>query len=276
MAYLVRMAAAGDVESEAGMPSWRSWRTRDADATEWLDADQMDCRALQRNLRDIRHINAALGWTAFTTQSVLRLLRAEPHRAWTLLDVASGSADIPIAIARAASRAGIALRVTVTDRSPQIVDIARVRCAGIPGMVVERQDALALPYAPGGFDLALCTLALHHFAPDAAVELLRAMGRVGRRALVYDVVRSPLAYVGVVALTRLARMDPMTCHDGPVSVRRAYSAAEARALAAEAGLRHARTQVRFPYRLALTAEGVEGREAPDQTPESAERGSHAL
>jgi hypothetical protein len=133
---------------------------------------------------------------------------------------------------------------------------------------VERQDALALPYAAGSFDLALCTLALHHFAPDAATLLLRSLARVGRRVLVYDVVRSPLAYAGVVALTRLARMDPMTCHDGPVSVRRAYSAAEARALAAEAGLRHAQVRVGFPFRLALTADG--------ETVAGGERGDDAL
>ncbi len=249
-----------------------SWQARDAAATEWLDADQMDGRDLERNLRDIRHINAALGWTAFTTHAVMGVLRTQPRRAWTLLDVASGSADIPIAIAQAAQRAGISLRVTVTDRSPQIVAIARERCAGLASLTVERQDALALPYAAGGFDLALCTLALHHFAPDAAAPLLRSLARVGRRVLVYDVVRSPLAYAGVVALTRLARMDPMTCHDGPVSVRRAYSADEARALAAAAGLRHAQIRVGFPFRLALTAAGA----AMGDETASGERGDDAL
>lgn len=254
-----------------------SWHTRDAAVTEWLDAEQMDSGDLERNLRDIRHINAALGWTAFTTRAVLGVLRAQPRRAWSLLDVASGSADIPVAIARAARRAGIALRVTVTDRSPQIVEVARERCASIPGMTVERQDALALPYATGAFDVTLCTLALHHFAPDAAQALLREMARVGRRALVYDVVRSPLAYAGVIALTRLARMHPMTCHDGPASVRRAYSAAEARELAVAAGLREAHVSVGFPFRLALTAEGAgASADASAKRDASAERGAYAL
>jgi SAM-dependent methyltransferase len=261
-------------------PLWSSWRERDDDATEWLDADQMDGHDLERNLRDIRHINAALGWTAFTTRAVLRELRAQPNRAWTLLDVASGSADIPIAIARAAQRAGITLQVTVTDRSPQIVAIARQRRAALANVTVERQDALSLPYADGSFDLALCTLALHHFAPDAAVELLRSLARVARRTLIFDVVRSPLAYAGVVALTRMARMDPMTCHDGPVSVRRAYSAAEALALAHTAGLRHAQANVSFPFRLALTAGsetgGHDGAARDDAADSSAERGSYAL
>ena len=233
-----------------------SWRSRDADITELLDAETIERADLERNLRDIRRINALLGWTAFTSRSIIAWARREPRRAWTLLDVASGSADIPIAIARSAARAGVALEVMATDRSPQITAVARERAAGIPTMRVETQDALALPYATGSFDIALCTLALHHFEPDAARALLASMARVGRRVFVYDVVRSPLAYAGVVALTRIAGMHAMTRHDGPASVRRAYSLDEARALATGAGLRNIQAQVRFPYRLSLTADGV--------------------
>ncbi len=241
-----------------------SWRSRDADITELLDAETIERADLERNLRDIRRINALLGWTAFTSRSIVNWTRREPRRAWTLLDVASGSADIPIAIARAAARAGVTLEVTATDRSPQITAIARERGAGIPTMRVETQDALALPYATGSFDIALCTLALHHFEPDTARALLASMARVGRRVFVYDVVRSPLAYAGVVALTRIAGMHAMTRHDGPASVRRAYSLEEARALATDAGLRNVQAQVRFPYRLSLTADGAAAAEGgPD-------------
>jgi SAM-dependent methyltransferase len=234
-----------------------SWRVRDAHVTEWLDAEQLDHVTLERNLSDIRRINTLLGWTAFTTDSILAWLRRDPTRAWTLLDVASGSADIPIAIARAASRAGISLTVTATDHSPQITAIARERAAGIANLSVETLDALALPHATGSFDIALCTLALHHFEPTAARSLLAALARVGRRIFVYDVTRSPLAYVGVNALTRLAGMSPMTQHDAAASVRRAYSRAEALALARDAGLRDVQARVRFPYRLALVANGAE-------------------
>lgn len=233
-----------------------SWRARDAAIAELLDAETIERAELERNLRDIRRINALLGWTAFTSRAIIAWTRREPQRTWTLLDVASGSADIPIAIARAAERAGVAVEVTATDRSPLITAIARERSASLPTMRVETQDALALPYATGSFDIALCTLALHHFEPDAARALFASLARVGRRVFVYDVVRSPLAYAGVVALTRIAGMSPMTRHDGPASVRRAYSLEETRALAADAGLRNIQAHVRFPYRMSLIADGV--------------------
>ncbi|WIG59612.1 MAG: hypothetical protein OJF49_002359 [Ktedonobacterales bacterium] len=230
-------------------------RVRDAEIRELLDADTLDAEALSRNLRDIRFINAALGWRAYTVRAVARQVRAAGMRSFALLDVASGSADMPLAIARWAARAGIAARITATDISVQIVSIAREQASGVAGMSVERQDALHLPYAPASFDFALCTLALHHFEPEQAVALLREMARVGRRVLVFDVERSRLAYLGAFALTHVTPMNYMTRHDAPASVRRAYSAAELRDFAGRAGLRDARVRVAFPFRLALDARG---------------------
>jgi ubiquinone/menaquinone biosynthesis C-methylase UbiE len=237
-------------------------RVRDAEVRELLDAETLDDAALRKNLADIRRINALLGWTAFTARTALGEARAMAHpnadgrHSFSLLDVASGSADIPLAIAHSAARAGLDARIVATDLSPQIVAIAREQVAETPSVTVERQDALALPYAPGSFDLALCTLALHHFDPEAAVALLVSMARVGRRVLVFDVERSPLAYVGSLLLTRLLLMHPMTRHDAAASVRRAYTAPELRELAARAGLREARVRVDIPFRLALVASGA--------------------
>jgi len=231
-------------------------RARDAAIRELLDAETIDAAALDRNLRDIRFINAVLGWRAYTVHRVARHVRARSLRAFSLVDVASGSADMPLAIARWAARAAVAAQIVATDLSPQIVDIATQQAARVPAVRVERQDALHLTYAPASFDLALCTLALHHFDPDAAVALLGNMARVARRVLVYDVERSRPAYLGAVLLTRALRMHHMTRHDAPASVRRAYSAGELRDLAARAGLRDARVWVGFPFRLALEAPGA--------------------
>src|SRR5579884_3896956 len=82
-------------------------RARDDDATELLDAEAGDPAALRDNLRDIRHINALLGWTSFTRRSVARHVRQHGLASFSLLDVASGSADIPLAVAHWAEHAGV-------------------------------------------------------------------------------------------------------------------------------------------------------------------------
>jgi ubiquinone/menaquinone biosynthesis C-methylase UbiE len=236
------------------------FRVRDAEITEWLDAETMDDAALRRNLGDIRRINWLLGWTAFTVRGVARqvkeIAKITGRREFSLLDVASGSADIPLAIARWAERAGYKARIVATDISPQIVAVARDQAAGTPSVTVEQQDALNAPYAPGSFDIALCTLAIHHFEPERAIELLMGMARVSRHVLVFDVTRARLAYIGSVLLTRLLLMDAMTCHDAPASVRRAYSAQELSELAKRADLQDATVRLGIPWRLALRARGA--------------------
>lgn len=231
-------------------------RERDATVRELLDAETFDAASLERNLRDIRRINAILGWRAFAVRAVARYVCQARLERFSLLDIASGSADMPLAVARWARSRRIEARIVATDLSSQIVEVARGQAAGVPGVTVEVQDALALPYGAGAFDVALCTLALHHFEPVAAVELLRNMARAGRHVLVFDVERSRLAYWGAVALTRALPMDTMTRHDAPASVRRAYNAGELRELAMRAGLHDAHVWVGFPFRLALEASGT--------------------
>jgi ubiquinone/menaquinone biosynthesis C-methylase UbiE len=230
--------------------------TRDDQVQEWLDEATLDDAALRRNLRDIRRINALLGWTGFAVRSLGHAVSAQHRDGFSLIDVAAGSADIPLALARWASRSGIPARIVATDLSPQIVRIATEQVAGIPSIRVQQMDALAPNVPPASFDIALCTLALHHFNPSLAIELLRNLGRLGRSIYVFDVERHPLAYLGVIPLTRLIPMDAMTRHDAPVSVRRAYDQRELRELALAAGLRDAHVRVGFPFRMVLTARGT--------------------
>src|SRR5262245_3917992 len=68
---------------------------------EWMDAPGVDPRTLQDSLRFIRRVNSLLGYTRATIGHLKRFSREwkkdEPIR---ILDVATGSADIPRAIRR--------------------------------------------------------------------------------------------------------------------------------------------------------------------------------
>lgn len=230
-------------------------RTRDNTIEELLDAPVADERLLARNLRDIRRINRFLGWTSLAVAQVGQVVARQQLQRFSLLDVATGSADIPVAIARWAARRSLQASITATDLSEQVLAAARVNCAAFPSIQLERQDALALSYSERSFDLVLCCMALHHFSPQDAPRLLAELARVARRAVIIsDLSRSLPAYLGAWLLTHTLMPNPLTRHDAPASVRRAYTPSEVRALAAQGGLTSAVVRTAFPFRQILVWE----------------------
>src|SRR5690606_5682340 len=115
-------------------------------------------------------------------------------------------------------------------------------------------------FGADAFHVAMCNTALHHFAPDAATQLLRELGRVASHAaVVSDLERGRAALVGVSLLANtLWRRHPVTRHDSVVSIRAAYTAEEAAELARGAGLREVRMSRHPFFRFALQALPPEG------------------
>ena len=98
---------------------------------------------------------------------------------------------------------------------PDLAARARARAPGISFSIVAPASDLLASLDEGAVDLALCTLALHHFAEQDAVAVLSEMLRVTRRwAVVSDLYRSVPAYAAVWFATRFTA-NPMTRHDGP-------------------------------------------------------------
>jgi hypothetical protein len=73
--------------------------------------------------------------------------------------------------------------------------------------------------------------------------------------VVCDLRRSALAFAGAWLWSRTSR-NRLTRHDAPLSVRRAYTPAEALALARDAGWRDPRVQGEAFYRMTLTDEAT--------------------
>lgn len=222
---------------------------------ELMDQPQVDLVALEEGLGDLRRVNRWLGGSRAALQSVLPALREVDAAEVRVLDVGTGSADIPVALARRARGEGLRLRILATDVQGATVAAAARNAAGESAVEVSRADALALPFDPGAFHVAMCHTALHHFTEEEARRVLAELGRVATdRVVITDLVRGRLAEAGVAVLAAtIWRRHPVTRHDGLVSIRAAFTPEEARQLAAAAGLQEARTR-RFPFfRFSLAA-----------------------
>jgi SAM-dependent methyltransferase len=223
---------------------------------EWMDDPACPPSLLGPNLDGLGCINrltGAVGVVIAYLERVRQLwVRAHPDGApLTVLDVATGGADIPRAIAAWAIRRRIGVRIVAVDLHPTTVRIAAEASSGFSAITVLQADARALPFRDGSFDACLCSLALHHLEPAERPLLVRRLDRLGRLGfLVVDLVRSPAARAGIWMFTRCFR-NPLIRTDGPRSVERAYTWAEYRALAAASGIPALRLRRLPGFRAAL-------------------------
>ena len=230
------------------------------EADELLDRPTHDPAELAANLRDIQTVNRLAGGSAVVLKHLPGLIADLPRdRPVEMLDLATGSGDIPREMLRWASGHARPLRLTVTDLSPQILDVARGVLADAPDVAFAVCDARAAPFPDRGFDVVLCSLSLHHFAPQDAVRVLREMDRLSRAGFILnDIRRGALGYAAAWAASRLATRNRLTRHDMPLSVRRAYTPPELRALVQRAGIAHVTVSTHPLFRMAAVQRKASG------------------
>ncbi len=213
-------------------------------APEQLDDPRVDRRTAVASGEDIARCNRWLGG--------LRALQAECRSLWsqlptpcTVLDVACGVGDLGATVVREGARHGVEVRVVALDRRHELAQRAAHRGARA---VVADIDALPLPAA--SVDVAICGQFLHHLDAARIVRLLSELGRVARHAvLVSDLERSRLAALGFWLASWPLALHPISRHDGLISVRNGFTAAELRALLEDATGQPVPVAARFPYRL---------------------------
>jgi ubiquinone/menaquinone biosynthesis C-methylase UbiE len=225
---------------------------RRRETEELLDRAGHDPAELAANLQDIRTVNRLAGGVATVLCHLPGLLGHLPGgRPVEILDLATGGGDIPLSLAAWAEREGRPLHLTVTDRSPEILAEARRTLGDVPGVTFSVCDARAVPMPERSFDVVLCSLSLHHFAPGEAVQVLREMDRLSCTGFIVNDIRRCLAgYVAAWAASRVATRNRLTRHDMPLSVLRAYTPDELRALLRQAGIRDASVTTHPLFRMA--------------------------
>jgi hypothetical protein len=225
---------------------------RATEARERLDGP-LPPAALRATLDDLDFLNAWFGGYALTLSRIRRAeSRLPPGRCLTVVDVGGGRGDFALNVVRWARRRRRPVRVLVVDADRATLALARRRTAAHPEIVLVQADAASLPLRRGTADVAVASLTLHHLDRDSAVGCLAEMAWASALAIINDLLRTRTSLALVWLSTRLLRLHPVSRHDGPLSVRRAYSAAELTRLAEQAGVR-ARIR-RYPWLARLVAE----------------------
>jgi len=218
---------------------------------ELMDDPALDQAEHRRALAGLARLNRFSGSTGVLWRALERLAREIKGRPVRILDVATGSGDVPIGLWKQAARRGIPIAVEGCDISETALAAAREQAA-MAGAQVRffQHDALRDPL-PVGFDAVTSSLFLHHLSSVDALTLLRQMATAGSVVLVNDLARSRFNYLAVWFACRVLSGSPVVRFDGPASVRSAFTPREALELAHRGGLIGATVRPRFPCRYLL-------------------------
>jgi SAM-dependent methyltransferase len=224
------------------MTPWQRWLRTDRD--EILDREGLNPRG-RAILADLDRFNRIGGWYRLHCRMVTRhweaLGRPTPLR---LLDVGTGPGGLLSALVEHFDGLGVPLEPLGVDLSPDYVAMAQERLGD--RAPVRQADATDLPFEAGAFDVATCTLMLHHLPQEARARLVAELGRVCRSVYLFDLELTLYGTAGWGALSALLGMGADTRHDGMVSVRRGSTLAEFRDLVAPLPVRGRRV---FPTAL---------------------------
>jgi ubiquinone/menaquinone biosynthesis C-methylase UbiE len=207
---------------------------------EWLDEDLGTPREVASALRSLRWVNRLFGGNRLHHRLLRRASAHLPKGSdLHLMEVASGRGDV---LAAAVSRLGWPkshLRLTLLDRSaqhlPSTTDHTWPAHLPLPERITA--DALAMPLPDRSVDIVSNCLFLHHLDEEQAERYLREALRVARVAVVVNDLERNWLHYRLARLMSLVDPSRLSKHDGPVSVRRAYTLPEVAKLAVATGHR---------------------------------------
>lgn len=179
-------------------------------------------------LNDLQWVNKWLGGTRISLQGISVLLRSIPkERLITLVDIGCGDGEMLRQCAAFALKKGYTFQLIGLDANAHILEEARSRSKQYPNISFQKIDVFSEEKSVPEFDIALCTLFLHHFKNEAVDLLLQNLSEKAKVGIVVnDLARSATAFwlfkgIGVLFLkTKIAR------HDGLVSVARGFTKTE--------------------------------------------------
>jgi len=232
-----------------------SFVPRQQNREELLDLGRGTPAQVRQSLHDIRRINTYLGGASVVLNGTFQLLQKHRLQRATILDIGTGSADIPQRLVTRAAAQNIDLNIIGLDNNDRHLRVARQELGDTPGVLLLQADAFRLPFADNSIDIVIASLFVHHFRPRQIVQLWREFHRVARVGwVVNDLVRHYVPLLFFRLTWPVFARSYITRHDGTASILRGYTVQEMQQVVDTSGLSHVTVRGHFPYRMSVIGE----------------------
>jgi len=190
---------------------------------EIMDDLEMNGDLLIKTLDQIAGINKWLGGNGLTIDGIKTLLLNQPNdKKISIIDLGCGNGDMLREVAEFGQKNGYKFKLLGIDANQATIDYAILLSADFPEITFKKEDVLSKEFETHTYDIALCTLFLHHFEDKVALTFIKTLlknAKIG--AVINDLHRHRLAYYLFKLLTLFINND-MVKTDGLISILRGF------------------------------------------------------
>lgn len=193
-------------------------------APEIMDDFSLEGEELRDALDKIAKINQLLGGNSLTLDGVKQLLKKIPtNEEITIVDIGCGNGDMLRNLADFANENGYNFNLIGIDANSFTINYAEKLSTDYSNITFRCENIFDTAFEKLEYDIALCTLTLHHFNDSEIIYLLNIIDRKAKIGIVInDLHRSSIAYKLFKILCSVFKLNKMSEQDGLVSILRGF------------------------------------------------------
>jgi len=195
---------------------------------EMMDDFSLEGEELIHALDKIAAINRLLGGNKLTLSGIKELLKkADLSKTITVADIGCGNGDMLRMLAEYGKKQSLNINLIGIDANAFTINYAKELSKDFDNINYLCLDIFSAAFNEVKYDIALCTLTLHHFSNEEIeniLDLLHQNSSIG--IVVNDLHRSKVAYRLFEAICFVFNLNNMSKNDGLVSILRGFKKEE--------------------------------------------------
>jgi len=220
------------------------------DAKEELDDFELFGEELEQTLEEIAGVNQMLGGNRISIKAVKTILGSiSTDKHITIVDVGCGNGDMLRSLAKMAKKHNMNVELLGIDANPHAINIAKELSSNFENLSYNVINIFDEEFGKLKYDIALCTLTLHHFKDDEISDLMRVMCQnTSISVIVNDLHRSRIAYYLFKLYSWVFKLGPISKADGLTSILRGFKKEELQSISRKLQLKTYSIQWKWAFR----------------------------